>query len=321
MPAHLFYQYLEQNSLLREPKSLYEPADYILQLGGKRLRPQLLLMSYQLFRSDVERALSAAFSIEIFHNFSLVHDDIMDKADVRRGKPTVHVKYGTNAGILSGDAMLILAYQHLAKCESSFLSQILDIFNKFALQVCEGQQYDVDFEQRADVTIPEYLRMIELKTAVLLAGAMQIGAVLANASSEEAQHLYEFGRNIGIAFQLQDDILDTFGDAATFGKKIGGDISQNKKTFLVLKALEIAGEKSKAELLFQLSTPTIDDNEAQKIETVTQIFKKLDILQLANVVKNGYQQAAFGHLDALKVPEERKQALRDLAAEMLVRVI
>ena len=319
--ALLFKEYFEQNRLLGAPQSLYEPADYMMQLGGKRMRPQLLLMSCELFAGDVAAALPAAFAVEIFHNFTLVHDDMMDESPMRRGQPTVHIKYGQNTSILSGDAMLILAYRYLAKCNSEKLSQILAIFNKFAIEVCEGQQHDMDFERRTDVTIDDYLKMIELKTSVLLAGAMQIGAVLAGASEADTTHIYEFGLHIGIAFQIRDDILDTFGDPTTFGKRIGGDIVQNKKTILILKALEIADAPTQADLRHALGKPTTAEDEIAKINYVTNILKKLNIEHFATDLQRTYQKRAFEHLAAVSVSEKQKTALRQVTNELFGREI
>jgi len=231
-----FITYLQQKTTTKEPVNLYEPITYILGLGGKRLRPVLTLMTSEIFGANYTKALDAALAIEIFHNFSLVHDDIMDDAPLRRGKTTVHEKWDINTGILSGDAMLISAYQLFENYDGTIFKELAKLFSKTALEVCEGQQYDVDFETRTDVTIPEYLKMIEYKTAVLVAAGMKMGAIIANASATSQNNIYEFGRNLGIAFQLQDDYLDAFGDPKTFGKQVGGDIIENKKTFLYLKA-------------------------------------------------------------------------------------
>ena len=260
-----FQKYLKENIFNQTPQELYQPVNYILKLGGKRLRPVILLMSYNLFKETVEKALPAAFAIEIFHNFSLLHDDIMDEAPLRRGQPTVHIKYDVNTGILSGDVMLIYAYQYILQLEDqSNIPALMRIFNKVAIEVCEGQQYDMNFETSQEVKIVDYLKMIELKTSVLLAGAMKMGAVIAGAPEKDANHLYEFGKNIGIAFQLQDDILDTFGDPEKFGKKVGGDIAQNKKTYLLLKAMELA-KGSRKQALSDLITQNYIE-EATKIK-------------------------------------------------------
>jgi geranylgeranyl diphosphate synthase, type II len=313
--------YANSQALVREPKNLYEPIEYILQLGGKKLRPALVLMSYNLFREDLQVALPAGFAIEVFHNFTLMHDDIMDNAPLRRGMPTVHEKYNVNTGILSGDAMLILAYDYLMSVseDAKIVAKIIKIFNKCAIEVCEGQQFDIDFEKRNDVTISDYLRMIELKTSVLLAAALEIGANLAESSEKDAKNLYEFGRNIGISFQLQDDILDTFGNPATFGKKVGGDIAQNKKTFLFLKSLEMANPAQREALLHWYNTPTEENQEVEKISAVKQIFLDAGVLDFANEVKNDYYKTAMQHLEAVEVSTEKKQILRSFAEDLLHR--
>ena len=265
-----FITYLESQSITKEPKNLYEPIEYILGLGGKRMRPVLTLMAAEVFNTDYKIALPAAMAVEVFHNFSLVHDDIMDDAPLRRGKVTVHEKWNINTGILSGDAMLILAYQYFEQYEPAVFRDLAKLFSKTALEVCEGQQWDVDFEERNNVTIPEYLKMIEYKTAVLVAAAMKMGAIVAKTSEKEADLIYDFGLNLGLAFQLQDDYLDAFGDPKTFGKQVGGDIIVNKKTYLYLKALEFSSEEKAAQLQ-QLFGLQLEDNTA-KIETAKAIF-------------------------------------------------
>ncbi len=309
---------LSTRAYYKEPQELYDPINYIMKIGGKRLRPILLLMAYELFDSSVENGLPAAYAIEIFHNFTLVHDDIMDEANLRRGKDTVHHKYDINTGILSGDVMLIYAYQSLMELqENKAIKAILNVFNEVAIGVCEGQQMDMNFETRDDVQLEEYLKMIQLKTAVLLGGAMQIGALAAGASTEDAQHAYEFGVNTGIAFQLQDDLLDSFGDPEKFGKKVGGDIIQNKKTYLVLKSLELADDVTKTELLYLMSTTNME--EVKKVEAVKAIFTKLDIPNQTSEIKKLYQEKAFDHLNKISVPDEKKQRIKVLAEEMLGR--
>jgi geranylgeranyl diphosphate synthase, type II len=317
----LIQKYAEQENLIREPRNLYEPIQYILQLGGKRLRPALVLMSYNLYEEDTKAVLPAGFAIEVFHNFTLMHDDIMDNAPLRRGMATVHEKYNINTGILSGDVMLILAYKYLmsVSADSNTTLKILECFNKCAIEVCEGQQLDIDFETRNDVTISEYLRMIELKTSVLLAAALEIGAILGKTSESDAKNLYDFGKNIGIAFQLQDDILDTFGNPATFGKKVGGDISQNKKTFLYLKALEITDSTNKKALLDWFSVATTSNNEAEKINSIKSIFLNSGVLDAAQAMQNEYYTIAMQYLDAVSVNAEKKQILRSFAEELLTR--
>ena len=307
--------YANEHPFNFEPRELYEPIEYILNVGGKRLRPALVLMAANLFENKIDSALPAAYAIEVFHNFTLVHDDIMDEAPLRRGQPTIHTKYDTNVAILSGDVMLIYAYEYLLQAPSTTLAEVIKSFNQFAIAVCEGQQMDVNFESRNDVTIKEYIKMIELKTAALIAGALRIGAYMVTADEQDAFHLSEFGRNIGIAFQLQDDILDTFGDPQKFGKKVGGDIAQNKKTYLVLKSLQLADETTATELNQWLSTKPKD--ELGKIEAVKNIFTKLEIKKHASTLKNKYLDEAYRHLDAIKVSDERKQYLR-LFGETLV---
>ncbi len=315
-----FLDYLAENLFTKNPTKLFEPVDYIMQLGGKRLRPILVLMAYNLYETDIKAALPIAQAVEIFHNFSLVHDDIMDEAPLRRGKPTVHYKYDTNTGILSGDVMLIYAYHYLLKIEEKeLIPEIIKIFTEVAEAVCIGQQYDMDFETSNEVTIPEYLMMVEHKTALLLVGALKMGAILAKATAEDVFNLGEFGRNIGIAFQLQDDILDTFGDPAKFGKRVGGDILQNKKTFLVLKTIEVANELDKKQLHLLMSSYPKD--EEKKIRDVRTIFQKNNIKLLANQIKNEYQDKAMMHLKKVEVGENKKNELMSLAAVLLERKV
>ena len=265
-----FLAYLEDFTNFQEPKNLYEPISYILNLGGKRLRPVLTLMSTEIFGTNYNKALDAALSIEVFHNFSLIHDDIMDDAPLRRGKETVHEKWDINRGILSGDAMLILAYKLFENYDSNTFQSLVKLFSETALQVCEGQQYDIDFEIRDDVTILEYIKMIEYKTAVLVGAALKMGAIVANASQEDQGNIYLFGKNLGIAFQLQDDYLDVFGDPKTFGKQVGGDIIENKKTYLYLKTLELSSDENKTQLkyLYELNP----EDKQDKIDTVKSLI-------------------------------------------------
>jgi geranylgeranyl diphosphate synthase, type II len=311
---NIFQSYISQHTFNQEPKELYEPVNYILSLGGKRLRPLLALMGYELFDEDISKALPIAAAVEIFHNFTLLHDDIMDSAPLRRGKPTVHAKYGISTGILSGDVMVIFAYEFLNKIPHP---QLLSIFNKMAIEVCEGQQYDMNFETRNDVTIHEYIRMIELKTSVLIAAAFQMGALAGGANEEIAQHLYEFGRNVGIAFQIQDDILDTFGDPEKFGKKVGGDIVQNKKTYLVLKSYEL-GNPEQTDALHQLmNTPTTD--ETAKITAVKNIYNQLKIRELAEKAMDDCLNIAFKNIDDTPLSIEKKNYLKTWANELMMR--
>lgn len=314
----VFLSYLDEYPLMREPRELYEPVQYILRLGGKRLRPVGLLMATSVFDKNYERALPAAMALETFHNFTLMHDDIMDDAPLRRGKSTVHLKYDLNTGILSGDAMLILAYQMLMEVQpKELVTELLALFNKTAIEVCEGQQMDINFESRQDVLIEEYLRMIELKTAVLFACALQMGARIGGASIEDAAHLYDFGRNIGIAFQLQDDLLDTFGDPGKVGKKTGGDIAQNKKTYLYLKALEVAGPAEKEELSRLFSDRPAD--EGAKINRVIQLFQQLGIQEAAESIKNEYRIKAYQALERVSVTSPKLEMFRTLGDFLLGR--
>ncbi|HHH50355.1 MAG TPA: polyprenyl synthetase family protein [Saprospiraceae bacterium] len=304
----LFNTYCKNHSFKGSPQELYDPINYILGLGGKRLRPVLMLLSAQLFGDAMAKVLPAAFAIEVFHNFSLVHDDIMDNAFLRRGKEATHIKYSTSAGILSGDVMLIYAYQYLSSYNNI---ELLNIFNQLAIDVCEGQQYDMNFETQEHVSLDAYMKMIELKTAALIAGAMKIGAMIGGANEEEANNVYEFGRNIGIAFQLQDDILDSFGDAKKFGKKIGGDIIQNKKTYLILKSLEIAPEDKRLELEKWMKNNTSD--EQTKIKSVTKIFRDLAIEVHAHQAKEKYLQLAIESINKINCAETRKGILKSIA--------
>lgn len=312
-----FVAYLEKYSTINEPKNLYEPIHYILGLGGKRLRPVLTLMTAEIFNSDYKKALDAALSIEVFHNFSLVHDDIMDAAPLRRGEETVHEKWDINTGILSGDAMLIKAYQLFENYEAKIFQSLAKLFSKTAIEVCEGQQYDVDFETRNDVSIPEYLKMIEYKTAVLVGAAMKMGAIVANASEADQNNIYEFGRNLGIAFQLQDDYLDAFGNPKTFGKQVGGDIIENKKTYLYLKALEFSKEDDQFKLRDLFNT-TLEENAA-KINIVKQIFNTSGATDATQKEIENYTNKAFLVLDALDISEEKKTLLRDFGTSLMNR--
>lgn len=315
----LIASFSKENTFPAAPKELYEPCDYILTLGGKRLRPALTLMGYELFQDNAEAALSAAWAVELFHNFSLMHDDIMDAAPLRRGQPTVHQRWNTTTAILSGDVMLIYAYRFLTRHqEAKVATSLLEIFNRVATEVCEGQQMDVNFETLSSVSIPDYIRMIELKTAVLLGGALEMGAVCAHASPGDARSLYEFGRLAGIAFQIQDDLLDTYGDPAKFGKQVGGDILQNKKTLLVLKTLEMAPAPDRMALQNWMQTSGTDHPE-EKIAAVRAIFDRNHIPELIAKEKERYQEEAFRQLDAVQVPEVRKSVLRKTVGDLLER--
>ncbi len=302
----------------RIPKKLYVPVNYSLEMGGKRLRPLMLLLSYNLFHDHIQNAMPAALAIEVFHNFTLLHDDIMDNADVRRNRETVHKIYGENAAILSGDVMAFLSYNFLFECKADKLQETVQLFTQTAIEVCEGQQFDMDFEGRLDVTENEYLEMIRLKTAVLLACGLKAGALLANASNEMAEQLYNFGINLGMAFQLQDDMLDTFGEQETFGKRIGGDILSNKKTFLLIKALEKTTGKEKIELLEWIRRKDFDENE--KIQSVTRIYNQLNITELVrNKVEFYFQEAMRLYAD-IPLDESRKSSLLSVSNNMLNRI-
>jgi geranylgeranyl diphosphate synthase, type II len=310
--------YMSSHRFDKAPQNLYEPADYIMSLGGKRLRPVLALIGHSLFSEGFEKSLPAAMAIEVFHNFTLVHDDIMDAAPLRRGKPTVHSVYGLNAGILSGDVMLIRAYQYLLELgQKELLPEILDIFSRTAVEVCEGQQMDMDFETMENVDIPDYLKMIELKTSVLIAAALQIGARLGGASEKDARLLYDFGKYMGIAFQLQDDILDAFGDPEKVGKKPGGDVAQRKKTFLYLKALEMAAPDRKERLKNWFAPNAAMDDE--NVGRILALWRELGVREEAEAVKQIYQRNALQALDGVNAPNSRKQVLYRLAEVLLGR--
>ncbi|MGB8194386.1 MAG: polyprenyl synthetase family protein [Chitinophagaceae bacterium] len=297
-----------------EPTRLYEAANYFLELGGKRIRPVMCLMGNELFDNINPDAWHAANAIELFHNFTLVHDDIMDKASLRRGKPTVHEKYGGPTALLAGDLMLVQAYDYLNKIDNRYLHKIMALFNRTGKQVCEGQQSDMDFEQQENVELDAYINMIGLKTSVLLAASLQMGAILGGASLGNQQHLYEFGKNLGIAFQLQDDYLDAFGDPQKFGKEVGGDIKSNKKTFLVIRALEACSPEQKQELqqLMQQDAP-------DKVPKVLSIFKKAGIDDWARSLKEDFMKKALHHLDEIAVLSVRKEPLRQLAEYLMQR--
>jgi geranylgeranyl diphosphate synthase type II len=309
--------FLNAQPKLREPKNLYEPIQYILGLGGKKIRPVLTLMSAEIFDADYSKALPAALAVEVFHNFSLVHDDIMDDAPLRRGNVTVHEKWNINTGILSGDAMLILAYQYFEQYEPAIFRELAKLFSKTALEVCEGQQWDVDFETRSDVTIPEYLKMIEYKTAVLVAAAMKMGAIVAETSVENGELIYDFGLNLGLAFQLQDDYLDAFGNPATFGKQIGGDIIENKKTYLYLKAIEFASAEEKAKLL-QLFSVSLEENKT-KIEEVKSIFNTSGASNATQQAIQDYTLKAFATLDKMNISADKKAILKSFGENLMNR--
>jgi geranylgeranyl diphosphate synthase type II len=299
------------------PAELYEPIKYILSLGGKRMRPALLLMACDFFGGDVNKAISPALAIEVFHNFTLMHDDIMDNAPLRRGKTTVHERWNNNVGILSGDVMLIEGYKLMMNVDEHLLRPILNIFNETAVGVCEGQQLDMEFETRNDVSIDEYITMIHLKTAVVLGGALKIGALIGGANEKDAGLLHVFGEQLGVAFQLQDDILDIYGDPEKFGKQVGGDIMSNKKTYLLLKALELANPSQKTELKRWLSASPADPKE--KVSAITELYNQLQVKHYAEEAMQAYADKAFAALDAINQPEDHKRYLRDFADGLMVR--
>lgn len=315
----IFIEYLDKKIINKEPVNLYEPITYILQLGGKRLRPVLVLMSADIFESSYEKALDAALAIEVFHNFSLVHDDIMDDAPLRRGKQTVHERWDINTGILSGDAMLINAYQLFENYEGEIFKELAMLFTKTAIQVCEGQQYDIDFAGREDVSIEDYLKMIEFKTAVLVGASLQMGAIIAKTSEVNKQSIYEYGRLLGVAFQLQDDYLDAFGDPQTFGKQVGGDIIENKKTFLYLTALEKAAKGEARQLEDLYSIQPVD--ASGKIEAVKHIFEKSGAALLTREEIKKYTNEAFASLDKMDLEENKKAILKKFGEGLMNRTV
>lgn len=304
-----------------QPASLYQPVTYMLSLGGKRVRPVLVLLATELFGGDSKTALQAALGVEVFHNFTLMHDDIMDNAPLRRAKPTVHAKWNSNIAILSGDAMFVESCRMIMQVPDNCVRSVMDVFTKTALEVCEGQQFDMDFETSNNVSIQQYLEMIRLKTAVLVGGSLKIGALIGNASLEAANHLYDFGVNLGVAFQLQDDILDVYGDASKFGKQVGGDIISNKKTFLLLTALSIADSNSLQELNKLLEFQSGTDSAFEKVRSVTNLYDKLGVKEIALAKMNELYNEALIHLDAIPVEEDRKIPLRELAASLMVREV
>ena len=308
---------LESLPYERKPASLYDPIRYVLSLGGKRIRPVLMLLGYNLFKEKPEDILMPALGLETYHNYTLLHDDLMDNADVRRGQPTVHKKWDDNTAILSGDSMLVLAYQRVAACDAAHLPEVLELFTETALEIGEGQQYDMDFETRNDVTEDEYIEMIRLKTSVLLACALKMGAILGDASQEDADLLYQFGEKIGLAFQLQDDLLDVYGDPKVFGKAIGGDITSNKKTYMLINALNRANAAQHAELTRWIDAKTFDREE--KVAAVTKLYNEIGIRQLCEERINYYFEQGCQYLDRVSVPEERKTILRQYIAQMMNR--
>lgn len=301
----------------RTPKSLYEPIRYVLSMGGKRIRPVLMLLGYNLYKEDTDKILMNAIALETYHNYTLLHDDLMDQADLRRGHETVHKKWNANTAILSGDSMLVLAYERMAQCDSRHLADVLSLFTTTALEIGEGQQYDMEFETRDDVREEEYIEMIRLKTSVLLACALKIGALLADAPAEDAANLYKFGEQIGLAFQLQDDYLDVYGDSKVFGKKIGGDITSNKKTFMLINAFSHANEAQRQELEKWVNAKSFDREE--KIAAVTRLYNEIGIDKMAQDKIAYYFEQSKKYLDAVQVPAERKEELLKYAQRMMKR--
>ena len=306
-------------ALDRKPEKLYAPIRYVLSLGGKRIRPVLMLLAYNLYKEDVSSIYAQALAIETYHNYTLLHDDLMDKADMRRGMQTVHKKWNDNTAILSGDSMLVLAYQFMAQCPAEHLKAVMDLFSLTALEICEGQQMDMDFEQRSDVKEEEYLEMIRLKTSVLLAASLKIGALLGGASAEDAERLYDFGMNMGVAFQLKDDLLDVYGDTAVFGKNIGGDILCNKKTYMLIKALEHADKEQAAQLKHWITVTDFDP--AEKIEAVTGLYNRIGVKLLCENKMSEYNNKALESLAAVNVTAERKRELDKLIKELMYREV
>ncbi|GAB2764179.1 polyprenyl synthetase family protein [Salinimicrobium soli] len=314
-----FEAYLSEKIRTKDPANLYDPMVYIMGLGGKRVRPVLVLMAAEIFGTDSKKALDAALAVEVFHNFSLVHDDIMDDAPLRRGKKTVHELWDVNTGILSGDVMLIYAYQLFENYTGETFRKLAELFSKTAIEVCEGQQYDIDFETREDVTIAEYLKMIEYKTAVLVGAALKMGAIVAGASEENRNSIYEFGRLLGIAFQLQDDYLDAFGDPKSFGKRVGGDIIENKKTFLYLTSLKsaAANEAVQLEHLYSINPP----DATAKVETVKSLFESSGAADLTKDEIRKYTEEAFAVLDRMEIEPEKKELLRKFGENLMNREV
>ncbi len=311
-------QFIEQLPYERKPTGLYDPVKYVLSLGGKRIRPVLMLMAYNLYKENVDDIMMQAIALETYHNYTLLHDDLMDKADVRRGKPTVHKKWNDNTAILSGDSMLVLAYQRmLSGLDSENMKKVLDLFTVTALEIGEGQQYDMEFETRNDVTEAEYIEMIRLKTSVLLACALKIGAILGGASDEEAGILYDYGQEIGLAFQLQDDYLDVYGDPAVFGKKIGGDILCNKKTYMLINAFNRANDEQKKELQKWVDAKEYDAQA--KISAVTKLYNEIGIRELCDNKINSYFESATAKFDALAVSADKKKELKQFVNSLMNR--
>lgn len=311
--------HIAELQLTRTPQGLYDPVVYVLSMGGKRIRPVLMLMAYNLYQEDVSCIYGPATGIEVYHNYTLLHDDLMDRADRRRGKETVHKVWNDNTAILSGDAMLVLAYQYMAQCPVEHLKEVIDLFSLTALEICEGQQLDMDFEHRKDVKEEEYLEMIRLKTSVLLAASLKIGALLGGASREDAERLYDFGVNMGVAFQLKDDLLDVYGDPAVFGKNIGGDILCNKKTYMLIKAFEHADGGQLDRLNAWVDADSFDP--AEKIAAVTALYNEIGIKELCEKKMAEYCERALESLAAVNVPDTKKVELKNLMTELMYREV
>ena len=309
--------FLESLPYNRQPKTLYDPIRYVLSMGGKRIRPVLMLLAYQLYKDDPESILMQAAALETYHNYTLLHDDLMDNADLRRGHETVHKKWNSNQAILSGDSMLVLAYERMAQCAADKLSQVLAIFTETALEIGEGQQYDIDFERRTDVEEDEYIEMVRLKTSVLLACALKIGGALAGAPEQDLDNLYKFGERIGLAFQLQDDFLDVYGDPRVFGKAIGGDITSNKKTYMLINAFNHANDAQREELTRWITAKTFD--RAEKVAAVTRLYNEIGVDKLALDKIASYFEQSKKYLDAVKVDDDKKTVLRQYAEKMMSR--
>lgn len=310
-------QYIKELAFSRKPQGLYNPIEYVLSPGGKRIRPVLMLMAYNLYRDDVEAIFDPATAIEVYHNYTLLHDDLMDRADMRRGKATVHKVWNDNAAILSGDAMLVLAYQYMARVKTDCLKPVMDLFSKTALEICEGQQLDMEFETRHDVTEEEYIEMIRLKTSVLLAASLKIGALLGGASSADANALYDFGMHMGVAFQLKDDWLDVYGDPAVFGKKIGGDILCNKKTYMLIQALRSAKGDQLNELNDWIEAE--QPNPQEKIAAVTRIYNATGVKQMCEEQIALYTRKGLENLERVALPAEMKEQLSQLMLGLIDR--
>lgn len=310
-------EHIKRLEYAHEPMNLYEPVKYILSLGGKRIRPVMMLMAYNMYRDDVDKILDPALALEIYHNFTLLHDDLMDNADVRRGKPTVHKRWNANTAILSGDVMLSLADVYMSRVDDEYFRQVMTTFHRTSIEIAEGQQYDMDFETRDDVAEEEYIEMIRLKTSVLLACALKIGAILGGASEDDAAHLYRLGECIGLAFQLRDDYLDVYGDPKVFGKKIGGDILCNKKTYLYINALRLANKEQRAALDYWAAATDIVPEE--KIAAVTEVYNQVGLPKKSRDIEEHYYSLAKAELAALSVSEENKQVLREFMAALMER--